>query len=150
MTRSAQPLPLGPAAGRAAFDRAEVLARVSGNVALLRELAGLFLEDSSKWMGQIREALRAGDAAGLRRAAHTLRGSVSSFGARPSEEAAGRLEELARDGDLPAAAEGFRVLEGALAGLRAELAELAQGRAPASRDLTPLPRRRPRIQEAAP
>jgi HPt (histidine-containing phosphotransfer) domain-containing protein len=138
---------LEAAAGRgAAFDRAEVMARVCGNVALLRELAGLFLEDSSKWIGQIREALRAGDAAGLRRVAHTLRGSVSSFGARPTEEAAGRLEELARDGDLSAAAEGLRVLEGALDGLRAELAELA----PAPRDLTPPPWRRPRIQEAAP
>ena len=131
------------------LDRAEALGRVCGNSALLRELAGLLLEDSSKWIGEIREALRAGDAAGLRRAAHTLRGSVSNFGARPTEEAAGRLEALARAGDLPAAAEGFRVLEGALAGLRAELAELVETRAPAPRDRTPLPWRRPRIQESA-
>jgi HPt (histidine-containing phosphotransfer) domain-containing protein len=100
-------------------------------------------------MGEIREALRAGDAAGLSRAAHTLRGSVSSIGARPSEEAAGRLEALARAGDLPAAAEGLRLLERALAGLRAELAALVDTGVAAPRDRTPLPWRRPRLQESA-
>jgi HPt (histidine-containing phosphotransfer) domain-containing protein len=133
----------------APFDPAEALQRVCGSFALLRELAGLFLEDSPKWMGEIRQALSAGDPAGLRRAAHTLRGSASNFGARPSEDAAGRLEALARDGDLLAAAEGVCVLEGALAGLRAELAELVQTRAVAPRDRTPLPWRRPRIEESA-
>jgi HPt (histidine-containing phosphotransfer) domain-containing protein len=132
----------------AAFDRAEVLERVCGSLALLHELIGLFLEDSSLWLREIRAALRAGDAARLARAAHTLRGSVSSFGARPSEEAAGRLEAFALEGDLPAAREGFRALEGALAGLRAALAELLQ--TPAPRERTPLPWRRTRIQETAP
>jgi two-component system sensor histidine kinase/response regulator len=151
MTGSVRPLPLDEVVGsRAAFDRAEALQRVCGNFALLRELAGLFLEDSPKWVGEIRQALRAGDAAGLRRAAHTLRGSASSFGARPSEEAAGRLEALARDGNLPAAREGFRVLEGALAGLRTALADLVEAQAPPPRDTTPLPWRRPRTQESAP
>jgi two-component system sensor histidine kinase/response regulator len=150
MTSPVRPLPPEEAVDRCApFDRAEALRRVCGNFALLRELAGLFLEDSPKWLGEIRQALRAGDAAGLSRAAHALRGSASSFGARPSAEAAERLEALARDGDLRAAAEGVRALEGTLAGLRAELAELAQSRTAAPRDGTPLPWRRPRIQESA-
>jgi two-component system sensor histidine kinase/response regulator len=150
MTSPVRPLPPEEAvASCAPFDRAEALQRVCGSLALLRELAGLFLEVSPKWMGEIRQALLAGDAAGLSRAAHTLRGSVSSFGARPSEEAAQRLEALARAGDLRAAAEGVRVLEGTLAGLRAELAELVQTRAASPRDGTPPPWRRPRFQEFA-
>src|SRR5262249_18861063 len=139
MQSPVRPLPLEDAPGkRAAFNRAEALERVCGNSALLRELAGLFLEDSSQRVGEIREALDAGDAAAVRRAAHTLCGSVSSFGASSAQEAAGRLEALARAGDLPAAVEGLPVLERALAGLRAELAELAASRAAQPRDLTPL------------
>jgi HPt (histidine-containing phosphotransfer) domain-containing protein len=134
----------------AVFDRAEALARVCGNLALLRELAEMFLEDAPQWLAAIRDTLRVGDASGLRRAAHTLRGSVSSFSAREAEEAAGRLEGLARAGDLAAAVDALPAVEGALARLRDVLGDLAKPEVPPSRHSTPLPWRRPRIQESPP
>ena len=132
------------------FDRAEALTRVCGNLALLRELAELFLEDSPRWLGDIRSALRSGDAAALRRAAHTLRGSVGSLGSRLAEQAAGQLESLAHAGDLAISRESFCVLEGVMAELWIVLSELVEGRGSALSDPTPLPWRRPQIQEPAP
>ena len=132
----------------AVFDQADALARVCGNFGLLRELAEMFLEDAPQWLAAIRDALRAGDAAGLRQAAHTLRGSVSSFSAPAAEEAAGRLEGLARAGDLTAAVDAYPVVEGALGRLRDVLGELARPEVPPSRHSTPLPWRRPRLEES--
>jgi HPt (histidine-containing phosphotransfer) domain-containing protein len=130
------------------FDRAEALARVCGNLGLLRELAEMFLEDTPQWLTAIRDALSAGDAPALRQAAHTLRGSVSSFSARAAEEAAGRLEGLARAGDLAAAVDALPAVEGTLARLRDVLGDLARPDVPPSRHSTPLPWRRPRIEES--
>ena len=83
-------LPLASVAGAAAagstsepavFDRDAALERMDGDVELLKELVGLFLDECPQRMAEIREALTRRDATKLRQAAHTLKGSVGNFGA---------------------------------------------------------------------
>src|SRR5262249_1113785 len=84
-----------PADGsEAAVGPAVALARVGDDRALLKELIGLFLAECPRWLAAIREAIRQGDAAELRRAAHSIKGTVGTFGAPAAFEAAQRLETM--------------------------------------------------------
>jgi len=83
-----------------ALNRAVALERLGGDEELLREIAGLFLEDTQELVEEIRRAAYARDAAALQRAAHTLKGSVGNFGAEGTFEAAYQLEKMGRSGDL--------------------------------------------------
>jgi CheY-like chemotaxis protein len=103
------------------FDRGRALERVGGDPALLREVTGLFLSDSVRLLGQVEEALRDGSAERLRKAAHTLKGSVAFFAAPAAEAAARRLELEAAD--FSAAPEAARILTGEVARLRQALTE---------------------------
>ena len=68
-----------------------LLELVRGDAALLRELIGMFLEDCPQQVGNIRAAVRQRDAAGLRSAAHLLRGAIGNFGSSAAYEAARSL-----------------------------------------------------------
>ena len=86
--------------------------RIPGGNDVARELAGMLLIEAPKYVEQIREALQSGDAAVLRRAAHTLKGSAAIFEikslvvlsqameahakAEDFKSASGLLEELAQ------------------------------------------------------
>jgi two-component system sensor histidine kinase/response regulator len=108
--------PLSPAGrgvggeGRTIIDRSEALERVGGDVELLRELIEVFLQDCPRMMEEASEAMQAGDVAKLKRAAHSLKGSVGILGARAAFEAALRLETLTRQGDLSQAEAAWREL----------------------------------------
>ncbi len=78
------------------FDFREALNRIDDDEELLKELAALFLEDCPRRMSAIRQAITRRDAPGLQEAVHTLKGSVSNFGAPDAVEAARDLEKLAR------------------------------------------------------
>jgi two-component system sensor histidine kinase/response regulator len=93
------------------LDREALLDRVGGDLDFLQEIAGLFLEDCPRLLAEIRTAVSGGDARSLEHAAHTLKGSVSNFGAEAAREAAFRLETLGRAGDLAPAPEAFTNLE---------------------------------------
>ena len=64
------------------------------------------------------------DATALEHHAHSLKGSVSTFGANRAFEAAFALEKQGRSGDLTGAEEGLLQLEQALEALRPELVSL--------------------------
>ncbi len=88
------------AAEPAPFDRDEALQNVGGNDGFLREMIELFLIECPKQMSAVEATRAAGDPAGLMRAAHTLKGSVSMFAANDATAAARRLEKLGRSGEL--------------------------------------------------
>jgi two-component system, sensor histidine kinase and response regulator len=116
--------PIAPSATGAASpidDPAAIVEAVDGDAALLRELVGLFHEDCPSLLDEIRNALTAGDATRLGRAAHKLAGAVSNFHARRALHAARYLEEVARSGDLQSALPAFAELETALAALHPAL-----------------------------
>jgi CheY-like chemotaxis protein/HPt (histidine-containing phosphotransfer) domain-containing protein len=116
--------PSGPPA--AALDRETALARVGGDAQLLRQVACLFLEESPRWLREIRDALARRDADRLRLFAHSLKGSLGTFGARVAFDAAQRLEALGRARDLDQAEPTCAALEEALRRLQPELMALGE------------------------
>jgi len=106
------------------FDQAVALSRVGGDAELLKEIAVLFLDDYPKSLEELREAVRSGDAKGVERTAHGLKGSVSNFGARPAVDAALQLETMGRAQKLVEVEQVLHSLELALAALRPELESL--------------------------
>jgi two-component system sensor histidine kinase/response regulator len=106
------------------LDESVALSRVGGDVELLREVIGLFLDDYPQSLDMIRDAVARGDQSSLERHAHSLKGSVSTFGAQEAFEAAMALEKQGRTGDLAQAQDGLSRLEHALATLRPELEAL--------------------------
>ncbi|HXG55350.1 MAG TPA: ATP-binding protein [Vicinamibacterales bacterium] len=89
-------------AGRPAF-----LAGLGDDVELARKLVEIFLEQSPQLMTQIRDAIEAGDAVALRRAAHALKGTISNFPAGSARGAAARMEAIGLDDDLDVAREAL-------------------------------------------
>jgi CheY-like chemotaxis protein/HPt (histidine-containing phosphotransfer) domain-containing protein len=106
------------------LDRAVALARVDGDETLLADLARLLLEESPKMLAAVQAAVSEGDARRLERAAHSLKGAVSTFAAHAAVEAAVRLERLGRAGDLAEAPQACAALEAQIEKLRTALQSL--------------------------
>ena len=106
------------------LDRAAALARVGGDLDLLKEIAALFLEEYPGSLDAMHKALVSGDAKTIERTAHGLKGSVANFNARIVVDAAFQLEQLGRAQKLDRVPESLAALERALALLHAELASL--------------------------
>ena len=90
---------------------------------MIAELAGLFLAECPGLETGIREAIDGGNAADLRRHAHTLKGSAGVFQAGATVDAAQRLEKMGREGDLDGAEEVLEALTHELDRLKPVLAE---------------------------
>jgi PAS domain S-box-containing protein len=117
--------PAGPPAGPP-VDWAVALKAVGGDEDILRELAGLFVETSPRWLAELRAAVGRRDVAGVRRLAHTIKGSLGQLGATPAHAAAQRLEAIGQAEDLAGAAEACAALEEEVGRLRTALARLTQ------------------------
>jgi HPt (histidine-containing phosphotransfer) domain-containing protein len=106
------------------LDRTVALARVGGDVELLKEIATLFLDEYPRVLTDLHKALQAGDSKGVERSAHGLKGSVSNFGAQAVVDAAFQLEQLGRAQKLAEVSQVLTTLELALAALHTELASI--------------------------
>lgn len=94
------------------FDRQAALARVGDDEDLLTELVRIFLDDYPTSISAIKDAVHKGAPQDLERAAHTLKGAVSNFGADAVVKEAFELECQGRLGDLTHANENLqRLLE---------------------------------------
>jgi HPt (histidine-containing phosphotransfer) domain-containing protein len=82
------------------LDRDAILEGLEGDVELLEEIVHLFLEEFPRLLTTIGECVANTDAAGLRVAAHCLKGSLSNFGSPPAVALAFELETMGRNGDL--------------------------------------------------
>jgi two-component system, sensor histidine kinase and response regulator len=109
------------------LDESLALSRVGGDADLLREVIELFLDDFPNTLENIRSAVAAQDATKIEHEAHSLKGSVSTFGARRAFEAALELEKQGRSKDLRGVENSLRQLEDALQALVPEL-QLIQAR----------------------
>ncbi len=117
---------LHPQTSGPVFDLNAALSRADGDFELLREIAGLFLEDSPQQLGEIRSAIEARDSGKLERAAHSLKGAICNFQATAAFEAALRLEKLGRAGSMAEAEEAFAELETEIARLASALSRMEQ------------------------
>jgi len=109
------------------LDEPALLARFEGEVDLLRDVVGLFVDDCPRLMDGIRGAVERSDAGGLERAAHKLKGTVANFSARASYDAALCLEVMGREGHLEKAREALATLDTAIEELRPVLINLSGG-----------------------
>ena len=66
----------------------------------LREIAGIFLEDTPQRIAELEQSLAAGDLSKFTRAAHSIKGSSSNLGAMALRSAAEKLEHQARSSGL--------------------------------------------------
>jgi two-component system, sensor histidine kinase and response regulator len=110
----------------AKLDYAVALERLGGDEELLREVARLFLGEYPVLLDDIRAAMQSQDAAALERAAHTMKGSVSNFGADGAYKAAFALEQMGRTRTLDGIEDGLNRLVTELAHVHSALVELAQ------------------------
>jgi CheY-like chemotaxis protein len=106
------------------LDKAELRDRLQGNDELLSELVHLFIGDAPKQIQEIHAALAAGSATRLEYAAHSLKGSAASLGAKGLAAVARKLELRGRNADLDGAESDGRDLEQEWERLMPELAAL--------------------------
>jgi HPt (histidine-containing phosphotransfer) domain-containing protein len=66
----------------------------------LREIAGIFFEDTPQRIAELEQSLVAGDLSKFTRAAHSIKGSSSNLGAVALRAAAEKLEQQARASGL--------------------------------------------------
>jgi signal transduction histidine kinase/DNA-binding response OmpR family regulator/HPt (histidine-containing phosphotransfer) domain-containing protein len=111
----------------APLDPAGLLGRVDGDLTLLSDLVRAFIATAPGHLAAIDDALDHGEGAALIRAANTLKGSVSTFGAAPVIRAATRVEEFAGRGEMEAARRARRDLAAELHRLSGALAPYLEG-----------------------
>lgn len=75
------------------------------NDEFLRELTGIFLEDTPKRLTELDTSLASGDNGAFTRAAHSIKGSASNLGATQLRAAAEKLEHHSRKEGLNGVAE---------------------------------------------
>ena len=78
-----------------------------GGDTFLREIIGIFIEDTPKRIAEIDQSLAAGDVPTFVRAAHTIKGSASAIGAWRLARFAEMAEQVDVEADV-ALSEGYR------------------------------------------
>jgi PAS domain S-box-containing protein len=104
-----------------AIDRASALERLGGDEELFAELATLFRQEAPRFLQEIREALAAGDAVGVQRTAHGLKGAAGYLGGKLVADLGFKLEQIGGSKDLTAAPVALQSLEEELKLMLAEL-----------------------------
>lgn len=113
------------------LDWAKTMRQSGGREELAITLSKVFLKELRKLIAQMQDAVAAGDAALLRRAAHTLKGAAGNFGATRLIETAEQIETLAHDDNITAAGKLLGQLTDQAEQLAAEIeAKLATTAAP--------------------
>ncbi|MGQ9603231.1 MAG: response regulator [bacterium] len=105
-------------------DWSAAIRQLEGDVELLKELAGVFVEQSDILMERMKDALDKGDTIAVERIAHTIKGSISNFAAKRVFRAAEHLEEISRKGDASKAIEAYKNLKQEIERLRPSLVAL--------------------------
>lgn len=90
----------------------------------LREIAGIFLEDTPQRLAELEKSFQAGDVATFTRAAHSIKGSSSNLGAVQLRAAAEKLEHHSRTQGLNGAGEMIAAIRTEFARAETELNRL--------------------------
>ena len=87
---------------------------VGGDAELLLQVVDAFLQEAPQQMRALASAVAANDAPTVRRAAHTLKGSLRYFGVRSAFDLALQLEQAGQKNELRAAPAAVEQLSAAL------------------------------------
>jgi HPt (histidine-containing phosphotransfer) domain-containing protein len=98
-----------------------------GDVAFLKDVFSAYETDTAERLVTLRQTLAAGDTTGLKRAAHTIKGSCLNVGASSMAASSLQLEQLAGAGKLDGAAELITRIEQEFKRVVVELKRHAQG-----------------------
>src|SRR5438045_7908916 len=105
------------------FDERELLERIDDDWDFLTETVEMLSSDGPALIGEIRRSVAGGDAAGVGRAAHSLKGMISNFCSPTTQASAFEVEKLGKSGDLSGAPHAVKALEDQVERLTAELNE---------------------------
>jgi len=86
------------------WDRSKALGRVDGDESLLRELVGIFLDESAKQLASLEQAISTGNLKEIERTAHSLKGELGYLGLAGAAQKAKDMEHMGREGTLQAVA----------------------------------------------
>jgi HPt (histidine-containing phosphotransfer) domain-containing protein len=112
LERATPGTPVPKAATRlVSFDRDDVLRRLDGDEALLRDVIRLFVEDSPRLVNEIRAAIDRADSKQLQAAAHRLKGAASNLAVLSLAETARALEEFGERGEIDGAMDAWHHLK---------------------------------------
>jgi two-component system, sensor histidine kinase and response regulator len=96
------------------LDWALTLSHACGKEEMARQLANVYLLESSDLLEKMRISIAAEDKVTLARASHTLKGASGYFGAMSVIALCKLLESQAKSGELTLAAETFALLSDAI------------------------------------
>jgi HPt (histidine-containing phosphotransfer) domain-containing protein len=94
-----------PAGVDAPVDFATALQWVDGDHALLAELIEIFLEDCPKKLHELEQAVKEGNAIGVKQTAHSVNGMVAGFHTTSAHGLAHEMECLGKAGDVSKASD---------------------------------------------
>lgn len=103
------------------FNELELRDQVGNDMAFLAETVNMLRSDAPGLVQQIRASLASGDAPGVGRWAHTLKGMVSNFCAPQAHAAALTVEQLGKGNNLADVPAALDAMERELGVLMAEL-----------------------------
>jgi HPt (histidine-containing phosphotransfer) domain-containing protein len=96
---------------RDGWSAADFVSQLGGDDLFARELVALFLAECPRMMAAVRDGVQNGAAGDVRRAAHSLKGSMSNFTGRAPVTTAFALEQQGATGQLADAAATLAQLE---------------------------------------
>jgi two-component system sensor histidine kinase/response regulator len=106
------------------FDLEAAIENASGAAEILHEVARIWLVDGPRRLAELQAAVSSFDMAGAERAAHRLRGALSTMGAGAAAQAAGLVERLAEEKDHASIAAAADALEREIARVHPVFEEL--------------------------
>jgi len=122
VTNATIPRPAAPTV----FDKQHALARVGGLKDVLKDVMELMVTENPRVQSEMAAAHLRRDPTGMKRAAHTLKGSVSLVGATDLVRRLRRVEDCAATGDFDAAAQEFDEIDRQFHQLQHDLAQALQ------------------------
>ncbi len=114
----------------APFDEEALRQRLDYDDSLLSELVDLFQNDYARVLEGIRSTIDSNDSRALERAAHFMKGMVTTFGAKPATGAAAILESMGREGRTDQCMDAFASLEIEINRLQFALADFVERTSP--------------------
>jgi PAS domain S-box-containing protein len=110
-----------PEAPVSVLDRAILVARMRGDEVMAKEILAIFRDDMPRQITVLKACLERGDAAGVERQAHALKGAAANVGCERLREVASEMERGAEAGDLEAVTAGLTELDAQATALLAAL-----------------------------
>jgi CheY-like chemotaxis protein len=115
-----------PPTEQPSVDSSAALEAVGGDEELLKDIVDECLRECPALMEQLRQAIDDRDAARAHRMAHTLKGNMRIFQARPAADLALQIEAMAGEGSLEGVAAIFSQLQEAVIQLKPMIAALGK------------------------